>query len=109
MSWPRKQFAPKMFRILMMVLLFIVAIAPDNIGTQAAPLNAAPGGQMSSYNDDRGDAEPNSWNATKSPPAYEQETQLLHLVIKHYLKQLCGGHIPPSPSIFFQPDRAPPV
>lgn len=107
MSWLREQVVPKILQIVM--LLFVVAIAADDVVFQATSLNVTPTLQQALCNDDSGDTERHTWKAPKYLSRSDHDVQWLHLVIRNYLEQFNGYLIPSSPSIFFQPDRAPPV
>jgi hypothetical protein len=107
MSWLREHAVPKMFQIMM--LLFVVAIAADDLAFQAASLNVTPTLQQALCNDDSGDTDRHTLKAPKYLSRNDYDVQRLHLVIRNYLEQFNGYLIPSSPSIFFQPDRAPPV
>lgn len=106
MSWLRKQVVPEILQILM--LLFVVAFVADDVGLQTASLNVTPNQQLVLY-DDTGDHEHHTWNIFTYPSRSEHNLQWLPLVTSNYIDQFNGCHIPSSPSIFFQPDRASPV
>lgn len=108
MSWLRKHVVPKMIQILMM--FFIVAVATDDVAVQNVFLNSTLIlKQAALYNDDPGNnAERHVWRAPQYFSRSEDNAQPLHLVIRNYLDQFNGLLIPAPPSIFFQPDRAPP-
>lgn len=110
MTWSSKQIFPEIFKILMIVLLLTVAITPDGIAIQAAPVNGPPAAdQTSLYNGDRENPEPDTWNPGKNLSSVKQQTWFQDLIIQWYLKPLCVLYPPSFPSIFFQPDRAPPL
>jgi hypothetical protein len=106
MSWRRKQVFQRMLPVLM--LLFVVAAAADDVALTPAALNVQPALQLSASHGITDDPEPNSWKVPKYQSTCDYEVQSLYLVIRHYLKQFNGCHVPSSPGIFFQPDRAPP-
>ena len=106
MSFLSKQNMPKMIAIL--ILLFAIAVTADAT-LQVTSLNVTPTFQLSSYDGDIGESEHHAQKVAKYLSICENEVQLKCFVIRYYLKQVKGYHIPPSPSIFFRPDRAPPV
>ena len=107
MSWPRKHVVPQVLQILMLILA--VAVAGDDFVVQNVSLNATPVLQQALCNDDPGDDNLHALKAFTHLSRSDADAQLSHIVIKRYLAQF-NGHLRPSPpSIFFQPDRAPPA
>jgi hypothetical protein len=106
MSWLRKRVVPQMYQILM--LLFIVAITGDDLVIQRAFLKSDPALKQAVCNEDPDDAGCHVWKLHQYPLKIEDDAQLSHLVIRRYLDQFNGHLILTSPSMFFQPDRAPP-
>jgi hypothetical protein len=100
------QFAPKILQIL---LLLFVATASESVALQATSLNATHIQRLSLNDNETEESEHNTQNAPIDLSTCENELQSLHLFIRYYIKHFKGYHIPSSPSIFFQPDRAPPV
>jgi hypothetical protein len=100
------QFAPKMLQIL---LLLFFATDSESFALQATFLNATHIPQLSLNDNETEESEHNTQNAPIDLSTCESELQSLHLFIRYYIKHFKGYHIPSSPSIFFQPDRAPPV
>jgi hypothetical protein len=98
---------PKIFTIL--ILLFVIAVTTDNVALQATFLNATHIPQLSLNDNETEESEHDTQNAPIDLSTCESELQSLHLFIRYYIKHFKGYHIPSSPSIFFQPDRAPPV
>ena len=108
MSWPRKHVAPQVLQILMLVIA--VAVAGDDFVVQNVSLNATPTLQQALCNDDDpSDDELHAWEAFPCLLGSDTNPQLLYIVIRHYLAQFDGNLIQSPPSIFFQPDRAPPA
>jgi len=106
MSWLRRQVVPKILQVLM--LLFIIAFIADDVGLQTVSLNVTPSQQLLLY-DDAGDHEHQTWKAFTYLSGSEHNLQWPQLVAGNYVDRFNGCHIPSSPSIFFRPDRAPPV
>ena len=107
MSWPRKHVVPQVLQILMLVLA--VAVVGDDFVVQNVSLNTTPALQQALCNDDPGDDNLHAWKTFTHLSIGDTDAQLLHIVIRRYLAQFNGRLIPSPPSIFFQPDRAPPA
>ncbi len=107
MSKLRKQIIPQLFHIL--IFLLVCAVTADDFTFQPPSLNTKPVLQQILNNDDPGDGERHIWKVSKNLPRSEYDSPYSFLVIRNYLKHFSECLIPASPSIFFQPDRAPPV
>lgn len=107
MLWLRKRVVPQILKILM--LLFVVVVATDDLTVQSVFMNATPTLQQTLCSGDDGDVDRHVWMAPKYLSRSEHDMQRQNLAIGNYLEQFKGLLIPSSPSIFFQPDRAPPI
>jgi len=91
------------------MLVLAVAVVGDDFVVQNVSLNTTPALQQALCNDDPGDDNLHAWKTFTHLSIGDTDAQLLHIVIRRYLAQFNGRLIPSPPSIFFQPDRAPPA
>jgi hypothetical protein len=105
--WLRKRLVPQILPILL--LLFVVSAATDDLSEQNAFAKATPTFKQALCINVSVDSERHAWKAPIYLPLTENEVLLSHLAIKTYHYQTAGILIPSSPTMFFQPDRAPPV
>jgi hypothetical protein len=107
MFWLRRRVVPKTIQILMVFL--VVAITTNDLEPQSVSLNSTFILKQATFcNDDPGNAERHVIRVPKYLSRCGDNAQSLHQVIRNYLDQFNGLLVPAPPSIFFQPDRAPP-